>query len=40
MIEIITNKEDWNLLLSEVDAYDFYSTYDYHVISNIEEYLY
>lgn len=36
MIEVITTKEDWNILINEVDAYDFYSTYDYHVISNID----
>ena len=36
MIEVITTKEDWNLLINEVDEYDFYSTYDYHVISNVD----
>ncbi len=34
MIEIITTKKEWDLLIEEVNAYDFYSTYDYHVLSN------
>lgn len=33
MIEVITTKKEWNLLIDDVDAYDFYSTYDYHVLS-------
>jgi hypothetical protein len=34
MIELITTKKEWNLLINEVDSYDFYSTYDYHALSN------
>jgi len=34
MIEVITNRDEWNSLINEVDSYDFYSTYDYHMISN------
>lgn len=37
MIEVITNKEEWSSIINEVDAYDFYSTYDYHVISNTND---
>ena len=33
MIEIITEKKEWNLLVEGVDAYDFYSTYDYHILA-------
>lgn len=33
MINEITSKTDWNAFLEEVDAYDFYHTYDYHQIS-------
>lgn len=36
MIEDITEKNDWNTILNEVDAYDFYHTYDYHVLSKRE----
>ncbi|HNQ27399.1 MAG TPA: GNAT family N-acetyltransferase [Aquaticitalea sp.] len=34
MIEIITAKNEWNLVLDEIGVYDYYSTYDYHMISN------
>lgn len=37
MIEVITTKEEWNLLINEVDAYDFYSTYDYHSLSGVKD---
>jgi lipid II:glycine glycyltransferase (peptidoglycan interpeptide bridge formation enzyme) len=33
MIEKITNKNDWNEFLKEVNDYDFYHTYDYHELS-------
>lgn len=36
MIEEITRKDDWNNILHEVDSYDFYHTYDYHVLSKRE----
>lgn len=31
MLEIIGSKEKWNDVLKEVDMYDFYHTYDYHM---------
>ncbi len=34
---MITAKKEWNLLIEEVDAYDFYSTYDYHALSSMDE---
>ncbi len=34
MIEVITTKDKWSSLIKEVDSYDFYSTYDYHSLSN------
>jgi len=38
MIETIKNKKDWDTVLSMVDVYDFYHTYDYHHISKkVEE---
>lgn len=37
MIEVITTKEEWDLLINKVDAYDFYSTYDYHSISHTSD---
>lgn len=33
MIEVITTKKQWDLVIEEVDSYDFYSTYDYHELS-------
>ncbi|MCK0156860.1 aminoacyltransferase [Cellulophaga sp. F20128] len=30
MLEIITKKEEWDGVLSEVDMFDFYHSYDYH----------
>jgi len=33
MIKEITSKKDWNAVLSQVDTYDFYHTFDYHHIS-------
>ncbi len=37
MIEVITTKEEWSILINEVDAYDFYSTYDYHALSDTND---
>lgn len=37
MIEVITTKEDRSSLINEVDAYDFYSTFDYHALSNTND---
>lgn len=37
MVEIISNKKDWNELLLMVDIHDFYHTYDYHNISKKED---
>ena len=34
MIEVITTKKEWGLFIKEVDAYDFYSTFDYHALSD------
>ena len=36
MIEVITNKQEWSLLINEVDTYDFYSTFDYHALSDTD----
>lgn len=36
MIKEITSKKDWNAVLSQVDTYDFYHTFDYHHISKNE----
>ncbi len=33
MIKEITSKDEWNAILKQVDSYDFYHTYDYHIIS-------
>ncbi|MGF1556647.1 GNAT family N-acetyltransferase [Paucihalobacter sp.] len=33
MIEEIEDKKSWNDILSKVDSYDFYHTYDYHQLS-------
>lgn len=33
MIKIIDTKESWQRIISEMDNYDFYHTYDYHIIS-------
>lgn len=33
MLEIITNKSEWDKILKEIATYDFYHTYDYHQIS-------
>jgi len=37
MIKEITSKKDWNAVLSQVDTYDFYHTFDYHHISKNSE---
>ncbi|PKV50998.1 acetyltransferase (GNAT) family protein [Aquimarina sp. MAR_2010_214] len=36
-MEIIEDKKRWGDLLSEVDRYDFYHTYDYHHLSKSDE---
>lgn len=36
MLEIINTKSDWDSLLKEVDNYDFYHSYDYHLIAKGE----
>lgn len=33
MVELITEKREWNSILANLDQYDFYHTYDYHHIS-------
>lgn len=33
MIQEITKKDDWVAVLNKVDSYDFYHTYDYHLLS-------
>lgn len=33
MLEIISNKSEWDQTLSEIGSFDFYHTYDYHYIS-------
>lgn len=33
MIKEVTTKNEWNAVLSKIDNYDFYHTYDYHAIS-------
>nr|WP_299341988.1 NeuD/PglB/VioB family sugar acetyltransferase [Allomuricauda sp.] len=35
--EVITEKEKWDGLLSDVETYDFYHTYDYHWLSKNPE---
>ena len=37
MIKIITQKQEWHEFLTNVDSYDFYHTYEYHIISNKED---
>jgi lipid II:glycine glycyltransferase (peptidoglycan interpeptide bridge formation enzyme) len=37
MIKEITSKQEWDNVLSKVDTYDFYHTYDYHTISKLED---
>lgn len=37
MIKEITSKQEWDNVLSKVDTYDFYHTYDYHTISKQED---
>lgn len=37
MIEIIREEKAWNNALEDVDTYDFYHTYQYHQLSNIED---
>ncbi|MEK6153499.1 peptidoglycan bridge formation glycyltransferase FemA/FemB family protein [Flavobacteriaceae bacterium 3-367] len=36
MIEVIRDKEKWDSLIKKVEDYDFYHTYDYHMISRSE----
>jgi len=31
-LQFFTNPEEWNTLLQEVGNYDFYHTYDYHIL--------
>jgi lipid II:glycine glycyltransferase (peptidoglycan interpeptide bridge formation enzyme) len=31
-LEIITNQNEWNDILKEIGVYDFYHTFDYHII--------
>lgn len=33
MIKEITNKNEWNAILGQIEDYDFYHTFDYHSIS-------
>ena len=33
MLEIIKDKKQWDLLVKEIDHYDFHHTYDYHYIA-------
>ena len=33
MVEEITKKQDWDAVLNEIGNYDFYHTYDYHMLS-------
>ncbi|MFD0988648.1 NeuD/PglB/VioB family sugar acetyltransferase [Mariniflexile jejuense] len=35
-LEVITGKTGWDNLLKEIEAYDFYHTYDYHTLSKSE----
>ncbi len=37
MVEIIENKNKWDLLLSKFDRYDSYHTFDYHLITKSKE---
>ena len=37
MVEIITEKDNWNSTLSEFSLFDTYHTFDYHMISKSEE---
>lgn len=37
MIEVISTKEDWNSLVNTFDRFDFYHTFDYHMISKGED---
>lgn len=36
MFKIVKDKESWNKILEEVSVYDFYHTYQYHIISKSE----
>ena len=36
IFEVITNKEGWDEALKEINYYDFYHTYDYHMLSKAE----
>tara|TARA_R110000737_G_scaffold78879_2_gene110650 strand:- start:391 stop:867 length:477 start_codon:yes stop_codon:yes gene_type:complete len=35
-LEIITNQDKWNNLLKEIGDFDFYHTFDYHIIEKSE----
>ena len=35
--EIIRNSNEWNELLHEIENYDFYHTYDYHLIEMLDD---
>ncbi|RCW92636.1 GNAT family N-acetyltransferase [Winogradskyella arenosi] len=37
MIEVITNRQEWNAELDRIGAVDFYHTYSYHQLSKREE---
>lgn len=37
MIEVIDNEKDWKQVLLSCDSYDFYHTYDYHLISKKDD---
>ena len=37
MIELITDKKRWNIVLNDIEYYDFYHTWDYHMLSKTEE---
>jgi hypothetical protein len=36
-IEIITTKDKWNKLLNDIGNFDFYHTYDYHMIEKLND---
>lgn len=36
-IDIITSKSKWNKLLKDIESYDFYHTYDYHMIEKLDD---
>ncbi len=36
-LEIITTKDKWNRLLNDIGNYDYYHTYDYHIIEKLDD---